>query len=138
MARPELAGRRRRPEQPARVVPTGDGTREIPAQPAIPAALPARLHGLRWHDLRHTAAALSLAAPGGNLALVKERLGHENISTTTDLYNKRVASVDASIAEATWASIVAEPDPRSEVTSLRRANRGAISSRSSTRGAEPR
>ena len=58
--------------------------------------------------------------PGGNLALVKERLGDENISTTVDLYGKRVASVDASIAEAVGASIfdAAEPD---NVTPIRRA-----------------
>lgn len=89
-------------------------------KPTVRTALPAHLHKFRFHDLRHTCAALSLSAPGGNLALVKERLGHENISTTVDLYGKRVASVDASIAEAVGASIfdAAEPD---NVTPLRRA-----------------
>ena len=119
--RPTVVGR---PAQPERQVRNGQGLRTIPARPAVPAALPARLHGLRWHDLRHTAAALSLAAPGGNLALVKERLGHENISTTADLYNKRVASVDASIAEAVGASIFdAAASEVSEIDPSRRARR---------------
>ena len=62
------------------------------------------LRTLRWHDLRHTAAALSLAA-NPNLSLVKERLGHENIATTVDLYGKRVPSVDAALADAVGAPI---------------------------------
>jgi integrase len=54
-------------------------------KPAVEDNLPARLHRFRFRDLRHTCAALSLAAPGGNLAAVKERLGCENIATTVDL-----------------------------------------------------
>lgn len=73
-------------------------------------ALPARLQGLRWHDLRHTCAALSLAA-NPSLALVKERLGHENIATTVDLYGKRVPSVDAALADAVGGAIFADPKP---------------------------
>lgn len=42
--------------------------------------------GLRWHDLRHTCAALTLSVAGGDLYIVKERLGHENIQTTINLY----------------------------------------------------
>ena len=75
----------------------------------IAPALPARLQRLRWHDLRHTCAALSLSTPGANLATVKERLGHENIATTVDLYGKRVPSVDAALADAVGASIFAPP-----------------------------
>lgn len=75
-------------------------------RPAVQHALPARLARLRWHDMRHTAAALSLAA-NPNLALVKDRLGHENIATTVDLYGKRVPSVDAALADAVGASIFA-------------------------------
>jgi integrase len=86
-------------------------------KPAVRAALPARLHGLRFHDLRHTCAALSLAA-NPNLTLVKERLGHENIATTIDLYGKRVPSVDAALADAVGASIFAAAD---SVTALRQA-----------------
>jgi integrase len=77
-------------------------------KPAVRAALPAELHALRFHDLRHTAAALSLAA-NPSLAMVKERLGHENIATTVDLYGKRVPSVHAAIADAVGASIFDAP-----------------------------
>lgn len=92
-------------------------------KPTVTTALPARLHGFRWHELRHTAATLALAAPGGNLALVKERLGHKNISTTVDLYGKRVASADAPIADHVGAATFEEPEP-DKVTPLRPAAGG--------------
>ncbi|MEJ7786462.1 MAG: hypothetical protein WKF96_16790 [Solirubrobacteraceae bacterium] len=48
-----------------------------------------------------------------NLAAVKERLGHENIATTIDLYGKRVPSVDTALADGVGASIfAASNDPR--------------------------
>ena len=97
--RPAVTGAPARPEQPAT-----RGRAATPAQPAIRSPLPAAKRGLRWHDLRHTAAALSLAA-NPNLSLVKERLGHEDIATTVDLYGKRVPSVDAALADAVGASI---------------------------------
>jgi integrase len=84
--------------------------------PAVAHTLPRRLHGLRFHDLRHTCAALSLAA-SPNLTLVKERLGHENIATTIDLYGKRVPSVDAALADAVGASIFSSAEET--VTPLR-------------------
>lgn len=71
----------------------------VPAVPAVPAALPARLHGLRWHDLRHTCASLSLAAPGGNLHVVKERLSHDDIRTTINIYGHLLPSVDEALAD---------------------------------------
>lgn len=58
-----------------------------------------------------------LPGPPQLVLYVKERLGHENISTTADLYNRRVAFVDASIAEAVGASIFAEEE--SNVAALR-------------------
>lgn len=48
---------------------------------------------------------------------MKERLGHENVATTVDLYGKLVPSVDAALADAVGASIFAAPD---NVTPLRR------------------
>lgn len=86
-------------------------TRTAPTRLNRRSALLARLRALRGHDLRHTCAALSLASPGANLATVKDRLGHENIATTVDLYGKRVASVDAALANAVGASIWVEPEP---------------------------
>lgn len=50
-----------RKEVPARVVRNGNGHRIVPGKPAIVSPLPAAKQKLRWHDLRHTCAALSLA-----------------------------------------------------------------------------
>lgn len=71
-------------------------------QPAVCIALPAAKHGLRWHDLRHTCASLSLAvAP--NLHVVKERLGHEDIRTTINVYGHLLPSVDQALADGLGA-----------------------------------
>jgi integrase len=76
---------------------TGDPENADPEKRREP-ALPHRLHGLRFHDLRHTAASLSLAvAP--NLHVVKERLGHEDIRTTINVYGHLLPSVDEALAE---------------------------------------
>jgi integrase len=53
---------------------------------------------LVFHELRHTCAALSLAVEP-NLLAVKERLGHDSISTTVDLYGHLVTGTDDRIAE---------------------------------------
>lgn len=67
-------------------------------KPAVRAVLPESKHGLRFHGLRHTCASLSLGvAP--NLHMVKERLGHEDIRTTINVYGHLVASVDAALAD---------------------------------------
>jgi hypothetical protein len=51
-------------------------------------------------------------SPGGGARIPrlggKERSGHENITTTVDLYGKRVPSVDAALANAVGASIFTE------------------------------
>ena len=71
-------------------------------RPAVKCALPAELHALRWHDLRHTAASLSLALTP-NLHVVKERLGHEDIRTTINIYGHLLPNVDAALADALGA-----------------------------------
>jgi integrase len=43
------------------------------------------LHGLRIHDLRHTAASLAISC-GGNVKAVQRMLGHRNASVTLDRY----------------------------------------------------
>lgn len=102
--RPAVVGREARP---ARRVRTGNGRRLIPAQPAIPAALPASKRTLRWHDLRHTCASLSLAvAP--NLHMVKERLGHKDIRMTVNTYGHLVPSVDDKLSEGLAAMFEAD------------------------------
>jgi integrase len=66
-----------------------------------------RLHALRWHDLRHTCASLSLAvAP--NLHVVKERLGHDDIRTTVNVYGHLLPSVDAALADGLGALYAAD------------------------------
>ena len=71
-----------------------------------------RLHALRWHDLRHTCASLTLAITP-NLHIVKERLGHESITTTIDIYGHLLPSVDAALMDglgALFESAVKPPD----------------------------
>jgi integrase len=85
-------------------------------KPAVAAALPATQHGLRFHDLRHTCAALSLSvAP--NLHVVKERLGHEDIRTTINVYGHLLPSVDAALADG-LGRLFDEASPAADVTPL--------------------
>jgi integrase len=67
------------------------------------AALPEAYHGLRWHDLRHTCAALSLEVQP-NLAMVQARLGHEDIRTTINIYGHLLPSVEAALSEGLTAT----------------------------------
>ena len=50
-------------------------------KPAARAALPAAKHGLRFHDLRHTCAALSVVA-AAHVKLISARLGHSPVQIT--------------------------------------------------------
>lgn len=54
-------------------------------RPAVKNGLPAEKAALRFHDLRHTAAAL-LIGLGAHPLEVKERLGHSSINVTMDVY----------------------------------------------------
>lgn len=65
----------------------------------VPPALPAAKHGLRWHDLRHTCAAL-LIAVGRHPLEIKTRLGHSSITTTMDRYGQLFPSAEAALADA--------------------------------------
>jgi integrase len=82
------------------------------------AALPKPYHGLRWHDLRHTAAALSLAV-SSNLAMVQARLGHEDIRTTINIYGHLLPSVEAALSEGLTATFN-EAQGSEKVAALRR------------------
>ena len=65
-------------------------------KPAVKAAgLPA---GLRIHDLRHTAAALMIAA-GAHPEHIKRHLGHSSIMVTMDLYGHLLPSEAEEIAD---------------------------------------
>lgn len=76
--------------------------------------------GLRFHDLRHTCAAL-LIAQGGHPKAIMERLGHSSIQVTLDRYGHLFPGLDEALTdglEATYrASIAARTDesPRSAV-----------------------
>jgi integrase len=50
----------------------------------------------RFHDLRHTAAAL-MVAEGAHLLAVKERLGHSSIQVTADRYGHLFPSLEAAL-----------------------------------------
>ena len=67
-------------------------------RPAVERALTESKRALRFHDLRHTCASLSLAV-SPNLHAVKERLGHEDIRTTINTYGHLVLSVDAALVD---------------------------------------
>lgn len=64
----------------------------------------------RFHDLRHTAAALMIAE-GAHLLAVKERLGHSTIQVTADRYGHLFPSLEASLTDRldrTYAAAVAK------------------------------
>lgn len=63
----------------------------------------------RFHDLRHTAAALMIAE-GAHLLAVKERLGHSSIQVTSDRYGHLFPSLEAALTDrldATYRAAVA-------------------------------
>jgi integrase len=88
-----------RPEVKARAVRNGNGERAIPARPAVPAAVPPSKQSIRWHDLRHTCAALLIAA-GRHPLEIKTRLGHASITTTMDRYGHLFPSAEGALADA--------------------------------------
>jgi integrase len=55
--------------------------------------------GVRFHDLRHTCAALLIAA-GRHLEEVKTYFGHTSIRVTSDLYGHLFPEARAAIADA--------------------------------------
>ena len=62
-------------------------------RPAVRSALPERLHGLRFHDLRHTAASLMIAQKL-SFKFIADQLGHEDIRMTVNRYGHRLLSMD--------------------------------------------
>jgi site-specific recombinase XerD len=89
-----------------------------------PAVLRAGLApSLRFHDLRHTCAAL-LIAQGAHPKEIQERLGHSTIQLTFDRYGHLLPTLDERLREgldATWRSAAAtELVATAEVVALRR------------------
>ncbi|GAA2621951.1 tyrosine-type recombinase/integrase [Actinomadura fulvescens] len=79
----EIAKRHRLPAEAVRVAIDGD-----PLPP------------IRFHDLRHGAATLSLAA-GVDMKIISETLGHSRSSFTADVYTSVIPQVAKAAAEAT-------------------------------------
>lgn len=114
--RPTVAGKAAQPERRVR---NGNGYRVVPATPAIPAALPADKQALRFHDLRHTCAALLVGA-GAHPKAIQERLGHKSITMTLDRYGHLLPGLGDALADAldaTHAAIGAAPDNVRELRS---------------------
>ena len=79
-------------------------------------ALPKHLHGLRFHDLRHTVASL-LIAQGANPKQIQERLGHASITPTLGTYGHLLDGHDTDLLagmDAAWS------EPGGEVVPLGR------------------
>ena len=86
-------------------------------KPAVRAALPKALHGFRFHDLRHTCASFMLSN-GAHLLQVKERLGHESITTTADHYGHIAPALGDALADALDAAYNAKPAAPDNVVEL--------------------
>ena len=59
---------------------------------------------MRFHDLRHAAASIMLAA-GEQPRVVMERLGHNQISTTLDIYGHILPEQDRGVADRMGAAL---------------------------------
>ncbi|MCA1704152.1 MAG: site-specific integrase [Actinobacteria bacterium] len=92
-------------------------------RPAVRRAFPESLHGLRFHDLRHTCAALMVNLAGADPYLVMKRMGHSSITVTYDRYAKLFPERDAEITTGLDAAYrraaASEPEPVADVLSLR-------------------
>ena len=76
------------------------------AETAMPDRSP--LRPVRFHDLRHGAASLMLAA-GVDIAIVSKRLGHSQIGVTVDSYAHLLRGVGRDAAERAAALVPRGP-----------------------------
>jgi integrase len=83
-----------------------------------PPALPKHLHGLRFHDLRHTCASL-LIAQGAHPKIIQERLGHASITTTMNRYGHLFDGLDATLIDGLDAAHDEAANPPDNVKRLR-------------------
>jgi integrase len=87
-------------------------------KPAVRAALPEHLHGLRFHDLRHTAASL-LVAQGAHPKAIQEHLGHSTVTITLDRYGHLLPSAHETLADRLDAAYAEAGAPPGNVGELR-------------------
>ena len=66
----------------------------------IPARTELGFHGVRFHDLRHTAAAVAIASGAANPLVLSRRLGHSTTRMTFDRYGHPFEGADRALAEA--------------------------------------
>jgi integrase len=83
----------------------------------IKAALPSELHGLRFHDLRHTCASM-LIAQGAHPKVIQERLGHASITTTMNRYGHLFDGHDQALIDGLDAAHDNAAAPAQNVTRL--------------------
>jgi integrase len=113
-----------RPHQPDDLVftgPTGKPLRHnlFYVRHFKPAAVRAGLpEGLRFHDLRHTCAAL-LVAQGAHPKAIMERLGHSSIQVTLDRYGHLFPSLDENLTDGLEATYQASLTARSGAATAR-------------------
>lgn len=84
----------------------------------VPGALPAAKHALRWHDLRHTCASLSINA-GAHPLLVSKMLGHSSVQITLDRYSHLFPDVAEALAEKLDAAFVSAQVPAGEQSNVK-------------------
>ncbi len=78
----------------------------------------------RFHDLRHTAAAMMIAE-GAHLLVVKERLGHSSIAVTADRYGHLYPSLESALTGRLEAAYT-DARERSDVRDVARMSRETV------------
>ena len=98
--------------------PRGHRTSAVrPVQPAVRRGLPDPLHGLRFHDLRHTCASL-LIGLNENPKAIQAYLGHSSIQVTYDRYGHLLPGTEDKLNAALDALADAVPAPTAAVLAL--------------------
>ena len=70
-----------------------------------------RKHGLRFHDLRHTCAALLIAADAHPKA-IQDHLGHKDIQTTFNVYGHMLPQAQKALAAALDSAYAGSAEPQ--------------------------
>ncbi|MGH9064512.1 MAG: site-specific integrase, partial [Acidimicrobiales bacterium] len=90
-------------------------------KPAVRAALPERLHALRFHDLRHSYASF-LVEQGAHPKEMAELMGHASVQITLDRYSHVMPRMRTALAErmdAAYGEVRAAPTAEGRVGPLR-------------------